>query len=103
MSALKMYVDGLNFRRIARLLSVSHQTVINWVNDAAQRLPAPPTPQQARRLPPVDTLKILPLQKSAPIYLPGDAWPDFSRSESVAALLGIDVIEEHEAVFQAMP
>lgn len=37
--ALKMYVDGLNFRRIARLLGVHHQSVINWLNAAAARLP----------------------------------------------------------------
>ena len=43
--ALKMYVDGLNFRRIGRLLGVHHQTVINWVNAAADRLPeTPPAP-----------------------------------------------------------
>ena len=29
--ALKMYVDRLNFRRIARLLGIHHSTVINWV------------------------------------------------------------------------
>ena len=28
-TALKMYVDGINFRRIARHLSVNHQSVIN--------------------------------------------------------------------------
>lgn len=66
--ALKMYVEGNNFRRIARLLQVSHQTVVNWVNAAAARLPAPLTPaqarrlpprgHQARRLPPVDTLEL---------------------------------------------
>ncbi len=45
--ALKMYVDGLNFRRIGRLLGVHHQTVINWVTAAAQRVPeVPPVPSQ---------------------------------------------------------
>ncbi len=45
--AIKMYVDGLNFRRIARLLGVHHQTVINWVNAAADHMPeAPPVPPQ---------------------------------------------------------
>ncbi len=45
--ALKMYVDGLNFRRIARLLGVHHQSVINWVTAAAERIPAaPPRPAQ---------------------------------------------------------
>jgi transposase-like protein len=46
--ALKMYVDGLNFRRIARLLDVHHQTVINWVTAAAERVPdAIPSPADA--------------------------------------------------------
>lgn len=43
--ALKLYVDGLNFRRIARVLGVHHQTVINWVNTVTDQLsdtvPAP--------------------------------------------------------------
>lgn len=56
--ALKMYVEGNNFRRIARLLQVSHQTVVNWVNAAAARLPAPLTTAQARRLPLVNTLEM---------------------------------------------
>ncbi|NPV67399.1 MAG: IS1 family transposase [Anaerolineae bacterium] len=40
--ALEMYVDGLNFRRIARLLKVNHQTVANWVKAHADQLPDPP-------------------------------------------------------------
>lgn len=45
--ALKLYVDGMNFRRIARQLGVHHQSVINWVNAAADHLPsAPPVPEQ---------------------------------------------------------
>ncbi len=45
--ALKMYVDGLTFRRFARLLGVHHQTVMNWVNAAAAQIPeAPPVPAQ---------------------------------------------------------
>ena len=31
LQAVKMYVDGINFRRIGRLLGVHHQSVINWV------------------------------------------------------------------------
>ena len=51
--ALKMYVDGLNFRRIAHLLNVHHQTVINWVNARTAELPeAPPVPTQ------VDTVEM---------------------------------------------
>ena len=38
-------------------------------------------------------VKILPLQKGAPIYLAADAWPDFANAKSVDALSGIDVLE----------
>jgi transposase-like protein len=42
-----LYVDGINFRRIARLLDVSHVSVMNWVKAAADRLPAqPPLPDE---------------------------------------------------------
>jgi transposase-like protein len=40
--AVRMYVDGMNFRRIARTLKVNHQTVINWVNEHAARVPDRP-------------------------------------------------------------
>jgi len=43
--AVQMYVDGMNFRRIARTLGVCHRTVINWVNAYAAQLPdEPPVP-----------------------------------------------------------
>lgn len=44
--AVQFYVDGLNFRRIARHLGVHHQTVINWINAYEARLPdSPPLPE----------------------------------------------------------
>jgi hypothetical protein len=30
--ALKLYLEGNGFRRIGRVLSVNHQSVINWIN-----------------------------------------------------------------------
>ena len=42
--AVKLYVDGMNFRRIARQLKVNHQSVINWVNAYIATLPEQ-TPQ----------------------------------------------------------
>jgi len=30
--ALKLYLEGNGFRRIGRLLSVNHQSVVNWIN-----------------------------------------------------------------------
>lgn len=40
--AVRMYVDGMNFRRIARTLGVNHQSVINWVNAHVAGLPDGP-------------------------------------------------------------
>ena len=65
--ALKLSVDGTNFRRIARHLSVNHQTIINWVNhqtvinwinQAAANLPAPPLPKERQKEAPVETLEL---------------------------------------------
>ena len=46
--ALRMYLEDGNFRRIARLLGVHHQTVINWVNAShaalKERGTTPPQP-----------------------------------------------------------
>jgi hypothetical protein len=42
-----MYIDGINFRCIGRLLNIHHQSVINWVNAYAEKLPDAPVPEQA--------------------------------------------------------
>jgi transposase-like protein len=31
-TALKLYLEGNGFRRIGQLLSVNHQSVVNWIN-----------------------------------------------------------------------
>lgn len=55
--ALELYVDGLNFRRIARVLAISRQTVANWVKAHADRLPdAPPVPEGAVEVEELDEL-----------------------------------------------
>jgi transposase-like protein len=38
--ALKLYLEGNGFRRIGRLLSVNHQSVVNWVNAFHRQLRA---------------------------------------------------------------
>ena len=42
--AVKMNVDGINYRRIGRLLGVDHKTIINWVKAHTDQLPTPPVP-----------------------------------------------------------
>jgi transposase-like protein len=37
--ALKLYLEGTSFRAIGRLLGLHHQTVSNWISQAATTLP----------------------------------------------------------------
>ena len=37
--AVKLYVDGMNYRRIARHLQVDHKSIINWVKAYTDQLP----------------------------------------------------------------
>jgi transposase-like protein len=46
LQAVRMYVDGLNLRRIARHLGVNHQSVANWVKAYAAQLPPAPQPDK---------------------------------------------------------
>jgi transposase-like protein len=39
--AVRLYLEGTNFRRIGRVLGVNHQSVVNWVNSYHAGLPAP--------------------------------------------------------------
>ena len=44
LQAIRMYVDGINYRRIARHMKISHVSVINWVKSFAAQLPDTPLP-----------------------------------------------------------
>ena len=37
--AVRLYLEGTNFRRIGRILGVNHQSVVNWVNSYHAALP----------------------------------------------------------------
>ena len=55
--ALRLYVDGINLRRIGRMLGVTHQSVSNWVAAYARQLPdLPPTPAAGRAVHELDEL-----------------------------------------------
>jgi transposase-like protein len=45
--AVRLYLEGTNFRRIGRILGVNHQSVVNWVNAYHSGLPAPEPPVAA--------------------------------------------------------
>ena len=46
LQAVRLYVDGMNLRRIARHLGVNHQSVANWVKAYAAQLPPAPLPDE---------------------------------------------------------
>ena len=46
LQAIRLYVDGMNYRRIARHLNIHHTSVINWVKAFAARLPDAPLPEE---------------------------------------------------------
>jgi transposase-like protein len=48
--AVRLYVDGMNQRRIARTLGVSHQSVANWIKRHADSLPDQPPEAKAMTL-----------------------------------------------------
>lgn len=48
--AVKMYLDGINFRRIGRILGVHHTSVMNWVNAYAESVDGAPVPESAETI-----------------------------------------------------
>ena len=49
LQAVKLYADGMNYRRIGRQLDVDHKTVINWVNAYVDQLAEAAQPAQVDR------------------------------------------------------
>jgi transposase-like protein len=47
--ALRLYVDGMNLRRIGRQLGgIHHRTISLWVKAYAEHLPAAPVPKEVK-------------------------------------------------------
>ncbi len=50
MQAVRMYVDGINFRRIGRQIGVNPQSAANWVKVYAAQLPPARLPEQVETM-----------------------------------------------------
>ena len=46
LQAVRMYVDGMNYRRIGRHLGVDHKSVMNWVKAYTDQLPEAAVPAE---------------------------------------------------------
>lgn len=73
-TALKLYLEGNGFRRIGRLLSVNHQSVVNWINAFHAQLRAKklalPVPGQVSTLEMDELFTFIGTKKSQPSSLP---------------------------------
>ena len=54
--AMQLYLEGMSLRAIGRLLHIHHQTVTNWINAEAARLPPLVTEMAATETVEVDEL-----------------------------------------------
>jgi hypothetical protein len=88
--ALKLYLEGNGFRRIGRLLSVNHQSVVNWINSFHAQLRARqlalPVPGQVNTLEMDELFTFIGAKKSQP--LSSRSWTDrraaLSRTRSAS-------------------
>ena len=55
--AVRLYLEGMSFRGIGKVLRVNHQSVINWVNARAEQVPTiPPSPAEPLEVNELDEL-----------------------------------------------
>jgi transposase-like protein len=65
LQAVRMYADGINYRRVARLLNVSHVSVINWVKAFVAQLPDAPLPAELHTIELDELFTFIETKKSA--------------------------------------
>ena len=54
---LKMYLNGMGFRAIARVIEIDHTTIINWVEEAGESLSDEPQDEEIPEITEIDELQ----------------------------------------------
>jgi insertion element IS1 protein InsB len=54
---LKMYLNGMGFRGIARVIDINHTTIINWVEEAGESLSDEPQEDEIPKITEIDELQ----------------------------------------------
>ncbi len=54
---LKMYLNGMGFRAIARVIEIDHTTIINWVEEAGELLSDEPQDSEIPKITEIDELQ----------------------------------------------
>jgi transposase-like protein len=70
-NCLTMYLNGLGFRAIERVTGVNHNTVINWVKQAADDLPDTPEVQKIPTVAQLDELQTFVQRKKQDLAVDG--------------------------------
>jgi len=87
--ALKLYLEGNGFRRIGRLLSVNHQSVVNWINSFHAQLKrkkaAAPVPESPGTLEMDELFTFVEAKKSPRLSLPSLTAPRAASSRTRSA------------------
>ncbi len=69
LQAVRLYLEGTNFRRIGRLLSVNHQSVVNWINAKQAALEPAPQPVAEPETVELDEMFTFIGTKKKPVYI----------------------------------
>ena len=65
----KMYLNGLGFRAIARIMNICHSTIIEWVKKVAQNLPEEIMDEEIPEITEIDELQTFVGNKTNKVWL----------------------------------
>ena len=66
---LKMYLNGMGFRAIARVTGIDHTTIINWVKESAEQLSEQPQDEEIPEIAEIDELQTFVGNKKEKIWI----------------------------------
>ena len=66
---LKMYLNGMGFRAIARVTEIDHTTIINWVEEAGESLSDEPQDSEIPEITEIDELQTFVGNKSNKLWI----------------------------------
>ncbi len=93
--ALQLYLEGTSFRAIGRLLGVHHQSVSNWITEAANALPTHITDQTPTETIELDeTLRLCPAEKNRVyVVMAGARESGLIVGQAVSPDCGLDTLQ----------
>jgi transposase-like protein len=87
---LKMYLNGMGFRAIERVMGVHHTTIINWVRQKGEKLPDSIAPKKVPEVGELDELQTFVGSKKRDMAV--DCGKPFLQMYSGMDLIGITVL-----------